>query len=405
MSSSQTTNKRPFLAAKPSPLLIMAAQSLIRAQLSIDNRLRIDRGDVNRLAGIPAGSGLILASNHADEMDPRVCLELSRQSRKRFILMCNREAFDEVYGVAGKALQGLGYFSVERGAHDAEAKNYAVDVVRQGKDVLVIFPEGEIFYLNESLQHFHSGAVEIGMQAIIDQRRANPNWTAYIVPMAIKYHYDKPIDDVLSIRIKRMEEHLAIKKTEESFSGRLRAIQATLLNREKLKYNVQFASEGQGLTDEVVRTRREILSEVEARHGESHSEHRRAIDEAWKLGAELRDSVDKQAATEQREALEKDIEALNEVAQLASWLPSYYRDTTSNDRLAEAVIKLERELFKIKRPPQLASRTVHVRVAEPIDLGPFLDEYLKNAQTVRLDVTNNLQTLIQSLVDEMITKS
>ena len=106
----------------------------------------------------------------------------------------NREAFDEGYGVAGWWLQRLGAFSVERGGlHNEEAKRYAIEVVMRGREVLVIFPEGEIYYLNDLVQPFKSGAVDIGMQAVVEAQRTRPGWTAYLVPMALKYRYREPI--------------------------------------------------------------------------------------------------------------------------------------------------------------------------------------------------------------------
>ena len=62
----------------------------------------------------------------------------------------------------------LGSFSVERGGHNEVAKRFAIDVVKRGQEVLVIFPEGEIYYLNDLVQPFKSGAVEIGMQAVVE---------------------------------------------------------------------------------------------------------------------------------------------------------------------------------------------------------------------------------------------
>ena len=66
----------------------------------------------------------------------------------------------------------LGAFSVERGGQNEVAKRFAIDVVQRGQEVLVIFPEGEIYYLNDLVQPFKSGAIEIGMQAVIEQRRS-----------------------------------------------------------------------------------------------------------------------------------------------------------------------------------------------------------------------------------------
>src|SRR5579871_4650757 len=83
-----------FVPAKPAPWFIAAAQAVVRAELALTNRLYLAEQELQLFRQIPKGSGIILASNHADETDPLVCLELSRRSGKRFISMCNREAFD-----------------------------------------------------------------------------------------------------------------------------------------------------------------------------------------------------------------------------------------------------------------------------------------------------------------------
>ncbi|HIN63759.1 MAG TPA: 1-acyl-sn-glycerol-3-phosphate acyltransferase, partial [Candidatus Obscuribacterales bacterium] len=197
------SQKREFRPARPSQWLIKAAQTLVQTELSLKYKLHLANEDLDILRNLPAGAGVILIPNHADETDPRVCLELSRRTGKRFISMCNREAFDEIYGIAGWALQRLGHFSVERGAHDTHAKDFAIETVQKGEEVLVIFPEGEIFYLNEVVQAFHSGAVEICMQAIAEKKKNDPNFTAFLVPMAIKYHYTVPIENLILTRIEK----------------------------------------------------------------------------------------------------------------------------------------------------------------------------------------------------------
>ena len=55
--------------------------------------------------------------------------------------------------------------------------------------MLVIFPEGEIFYLNDLVQPFKSGAVEIGMHAVVESQRTETDWTVHLIPLAIKYRY------------------------------------------------------------------------------------------------------------------------------------------------------------------------------------------------------------------------
>ena len=54
---------------------------------------------------------------------------------------------------------------------------------------------------------------------------------------------------------------------------------------------------------------------------------------------------------------------------MGGWQPQYVDLDPSQERLAETVLKLEREVYGIKRPRQLARRDVFLRIGEPIDLG------------------------------------
>ena len=183
-----------FRPAKHCRWIIWAVRLWNALDLAWHNRLHLDPRDLEIFKKIPKDSGSILAVNHSDETDPSVCIELSRRTHLRFTYMVNSEAFEESHGLYGWLLQRLGAFSVERGGSDQTARRYAVDVVKKGNDALVMFPEGEISYLNDLVQPFKTGAVHIGLQAITENRKTNPSWTAYLLPVAIKYYYRKPIE-------------------------------------------------------------------------------------------------------------------------------------------------------------------------------------------------------------------
>lgn len=394
MDQSKST-KDPFLPARPSGLVIGAAQALIRAQLAMSNKLFVQDEDLSRLRNLPKDAGLVLVSNHADEMDPRVCLELSRLCGKRFMIMCNREAFNEGFGLAGKALQSLGYFSVNRGAHDNAAKDYAVDLVKNGKDVLVMFPEGEIFYLNEVIQRFHAGAIAIAMQAVVAMRQSNPNWSAYLIPMAIKYHYPESIEDILSRRMTRMETRLSLPKLDAPLAQRLHRIQQTLLHKEQKTFGVKLKHDESDLEKEIEDTEAAILQLVEEKHQKKLLSQKNLIDQSWQLGAEIRDlGLSAQ--------IKKDLEDLKEVEHLVSWRPSYYESANCQDRIAEALLKQERELYKIKRPSQLANRNVYVKIAEPTNLGDYAEHFQSDSHGMLSQVTSGLRDQIQGMIDEII---
>jgi len=197
-----------FRPATPQRWVLWPVQTYLRLDLAWRNRLRLERRDLEVLRDLPRGAGIILASNHADETDFKACLELSHRCNRRFLYMMNREAFDEGRGIAGWWLQRLGAFSVERGGRNDQAKRSAIEVVKRGQEVLVVFPEGEIYYLNDLVQPLKSGVVDIGMQAVVEARRIQPDWTAYLVPMALKYRYRRPIGPILERRTRLLEQRL-----------------------------------------------------------------------------------------------------------------------------------------------------------------------------------------------------
>ena len=65
---------------------------------------------------------------------------------------------------------------------------------------------------------------------------------------------------------------------------------------------------------------------------------------------------------------------------------------------------MERELYKVKRPAQLAKRDVYLRVGEPLLLSEHLDAYTKDAHSTRNALTEALHGQIQSLIDLAIAQ-
>jgi 1-acyl-sn-glycerol-3-phosphate acyltransferase len=392
-----------FRPAKSPGWIIWAAQILNRLDLAWRNRLRIEPRDLELLRGLPPGAGAILVSNHADETDMRACLELSRRCRRRFLYMMNREAFDEGFGHAGWWLQRLGAFSVERGGQNEAAKRYAIDAVKRGQEVLVIFPEGEIYYLNDLVQPFKSGGVDIGMQAVVEARRTRPDWTAYLVPMAIKYRYRQPIRPLLERRTRLLEQHLFRRIHGDSLPRRLGLIMAELLHRQEMIHHLKPDPDDLAqMSERVQEARQQLLSQMEDRYADHNVNSRsETMDRTWRLSSYLRDLLrqGRQFSAESRTKFRIDLAGLKRVAQMGSWQPQYVDLDPSQERLAETVLKLERAVYGIKRPHQLANRDVFLRIGEPIELGRHIASYLQDAQAVRHEVAEQLRDEIQTLIN------
>ena len=156
-----------------------------------------------------------------------------------------------------------------------------------------------------------------------------------------------------------------------------------------------FAEE-KDLGQEITETEEALLELIEEKHQKRLLAQKNLIDQSWQLGAELREMNFPQKI--------KELEDLKMVEHLVSWRPSYYGSGNSQDRIAEALLKQERDLYKIKRPQQLANRNVYVRIAEPTNLGSFADQYQNDAHGLLSSVTKNLHDQIQTMIDEIIYK-
>jgi 1-acyl-sn-glycerol-3-phosphate acyltransferase len=394
-----------FRAAKPWGWVIRVVQTYLRLILFWRNRLHVEHRGLEVLRNLPPGSGVILAPNHADETDFKVCLVLSRRCKRRFLFMMNREAFDEGFGTAGWWLQRLGAFSVERGGKNEEAKRYAINLVKRGGEVLVIFPEGEIYYLNDLVQPFKSGAVDIGMQAVVESQRTQDDWTAFLIPLAIKYRYRKPIHHILERRIRRMERYLLLRKGGLSFQKRLEHILAVLLHRQELAHDLKPASDRLiELGERVKEVREAILSQIEGKYaGPPVYSQAQTTDRVWRLSSHLKNLLTqmRRLSSTIPEQIRTDLAALKSIVQMGSWQPLYVDLDPSQERLAETVLKMEREVYQIQRPRQLANRGVFLRIGEPIDLGCFVSAYLKDSQSVRHGVAEQLRDQIQNLINNL----
>jgi len=394
-----------FRPAKHCAWIIWTVQLWNALDLAWHNRLHLDPRDLKILQNIPKDSGLILAANHSDEMDPRVCIELSRRTHIRFTYMINAEAFQEWHGIYGWLLQRLGDFSVERSGGDQAARRYAVDIVKKGHGGLVMFPEGEISYLNDLVQPFKTGVVHIGLQAITETRETNSSWTAYLLPVAIKYYYRKPIGLILDKKIRAIEKRLFLRASFCTFQEKIIRIMAKILKHQELISRTQMISEQlTRLKEEVILAQTALLSKVETKYPQIQIDPKaQLVDRAQKMIFFLREQLTQKKlfSPETKIHLQNNIKDLKESIQMAGWQPQYIDLAPSEERLAETVMKLEREVCKLKTPRPLGDRNAFVRIGPPIDLSRYIEPYKVDPSTLTHQIAEELRNNIQLLIENM----
>ena len=121
---------------------------------------------------IPSEGAVILAGNHTNNLDAAMMIG----APKRIVhMMAKKELFSSK--ISNYFFRSMGCISVNRSIHDKDAKNEAVEVLKNN-EVLGIFPEGTVNKTNEIVLPFKYGAVSFAKKT-----------NAYIVPFAITGKY------------------------------------------------------------------------------------------------------------------------------------------------------------------------------------------------------------------------
>lgn len=370
-------------------------------ELALHCRVDLDEASKRMLRSLPRGSGVILVSNHTDEMDIRVLIEAARQCGKKFRFMVNQEAFEEMKGFAGFWLERIGCFSVERGAGDAESREFALEVIRRAREALVMFPEGEIFYLNDEVQPFKTGAVQLGFEALQAMRRENPRASVYVVPVSLKYGFAEPVMKALKNRMRKLEASLQIRPGTVRVPARLNAMIAEVVERYRMNGRVrEAAGQWAKFGGDIRAWRASAVAQLEKKYAAAWEKpSRRLMDRAHRLASELRKKMESGAVEERKGELKRDLETLKRTVWFAGWAPQYHMEKPSAERLAETVMKLEREILGVRRPRAMGKRAVQVRAGKPVSLGWLMDDYARDSREVCRRTSEYLRQTIQSLVE------
>ncbi|MDX1919204.1 MAG: 1-acyl-sn-glycerol-3-phosphate acyltransferase [Candidatus Caenarcaniphilales bacterium] len=157
---------------------------------------------------------LLLLPNHPTEDDPYVFLEISRQLASPMNSVAAREAFDWNGGLRGKAFQALGCYSLIRGAPDRESFMTTKSLLLEGERPLVIFIEGEISNQNDIVIPFEPGVVQLAFKA--QEELQAKSESIHLLPVAIKYKYQKGIETQIIKSIKRLEQDTGCKVSDKT---------------------------------------------------------------------------------------------------------------------------------------------------------------------------------------------
>lgn len=395
--------KTDFRPAIPWPGLIALAGPLNRFIIGRHTALDFRAADLARLRRLPPGC--LIAPNHSHYYDAQVTFELVRRARRRVVYMATRELFDAWFGLSGLVYQRLGVFSVNRGGANGQAREFAERVLVNGARDLLMFPEGEVYLLNDLVMPLKPGVARLALEAAGTLAREGQVRPMFIVPVAIKYRYVEDVGAALERLTVRLEDTVFGGLRQGALYPRIVAIGTALLSREEQTHGVTPVA-GDGLFERVERLREILLERFEKKHF-GQVQPGAHITRARKLmiriqGAMLTatggDGYYGPPAVKSKDPLAPDLNAARLCARSVAFQKDYLLEHPTPKRMAETLVKLEREVLG-SETRTFGRRRAIIRVGELLDVSEYLPQYETLPEDAIDAVVARLHTTLQGELD------
>ena len=391
-----------FQPPKLSPFWVRASRLYVSYLLRRTQVVReIDDVGLEHLKALKGkGDGVLITPNHPDLADPAVMFMISRRAGVPFCYMAAYQIFTGNAGLRKFILPRLGVFPVDREGADRSAFQAGLNVLTQGKNPLVVFPEGEIYFLGDRLTPLREGAAALALAAA--RKAAERGRTVWIIPTAIRYRFLENHDPLPELH--RLMDTLEARFTwwdpcGRSIIERLYRYAEGMLALKELEY--LDAPQPGTLKERIARLKFHILEEMEDRRL-----GRRSDEPVPFRVKELRRACLKALAVpgisrEERRTLRRDLNSLFVAIQLFSYPGDYVRENPTLERLAEIMTKFEQDALGVTNPAPRGPRRAVVKMGEPIDVRSYLGPGGRRSRAAAETLTETLELQIQGLMDTL----
>lgn len=397
--------------ARLNPTVIRLFRALRRRKAAREQRLvEVDvRGADLAREAVERGAGVLITPNHPGHADAYAMFEAADTAGVPFYYMSAWQVF-EMHGAIGRwLLTRHGCFSVDREGADKDAFRAAVEVVREKREPLVVFPEGEVYHQNDRVTPFRDGAAAIALSAA---RKAPRPIVA--IPCAIKYAYLEDPKPALVELMGRLEKKVLWRpRPDLPLAQRVYRLAEALLALKEIEY---LGETMQG----TIAARRlvladHILSGIEGRHGVRRVEApanasaipvrvKEARAACLKRLAEIEEG-ESRAGESERLQIAADLDDLFLVVQAFSYPGDYVDERPSVERLAETLDKFEEDVLGAATATVRARRRAVVQFGEAIEVGggeqPAGQAAGGGGRMTAGELTARLERRVQELLDGM----
>ncbi len=287
-------------------------------------------------------------------------------------------------------LPRVGAFSVYREGMDRESLKTAIDILKQGKRPLVLFPEGVISRTNDRLNHLQEGTAFIARSAAKQLASEGANRKIVMHPVAIRYHIQGELPATVMQVLDRIESRLSwTPKRELPVAERIIQVGGALLGLKEIEHLGQIRT-GE-LKDRLAFLIDQLLVPLEQEWVNGQREANVVARVKRLRSAIVPDMAAGSISEGERARRWRQLAQLYLAQQLSLYPPDYLGDPPIPERILETVERFEEDLTD--------HATVHgplcaiIRVGEAIEVFPGRD---KSAVTDPL-----MQTLREHLEQDL----
>ena len=382
------------------------AARTVRRKLKV-TETRIDDTDLDRLRGL-RGARCLLMCSHSGGFEPYVVMALSRRIGIDCYYLAAIEAFER-HPFIGWFMQRAGAYSVIRGAADRPSFKTTRRILAEAKRWLVIFPEGQTVWQNDTVIPFQEGVTQLAFKGYEDACRNDPDASLHCVPMAVKYAYLGNMDAEIEASLLRLESQLLAPEADRSGSTvrRLRRLSEAVLKANEKKHGVTPAA-GDALDARIQRMKETIVREIEMQLDLTPRADQDLLDriracfnavDAIVNGPAEALPYEEKLLQERRDAARDLYEDLWRVLQFVAIYEGYVRELSTVERLLDVLCLLEMEVFNERRI--WGPRRCIIKVGDPVNLRDYDPAYRENKRGTVRDVSLLLESRVRSMLRDL----
>lgn len=336
------------------------------------------------------GCGVLITPNHSSHADSFALYEAADRLGCLFYAMVAWQVFDRGGWLRQLILRQHGCFSVDREGTDLAALRKAREVLQSEPYPLVIFPEGEVYHLNDRVTPFREGPAAIALMAA--KKASRP---IVCVPCAMKFSYvTDPTPELLTL-VARLEEAVFWRpRPDLTLDQRVYHLAEGLLSLKEIEF-LGRTSSGQ-LPERIAVLIEFILNRIEASYGldSPNAAIPERIKAARRQAIKRLEELGEDDPGQQERFLYDDLDDLFSAVQLFSYPGNYVSQQPTVERIAETLDKFEEDVLGAPTATIRGARKATVTFGEPIAVEP------RGAKkTTAAELTEMLETRVQEMLD------